>query len=301
MMIMVVEIFMFRLIEGLHKVNNGLGRFTAASLIFIMQSASRAGAAVLFAAFGGGSLQSWVDIYFITNALAALAAFALFSAPVRLAWDTKLFIGRFRDAVLFAFSSLTFDAQTEVDKVVFLVIAGDRAAGIYAISVRIIELAIIPVRTFYVLYSRKLIRERRHHNIVSRNLLIEGIIFAGTVVAYAVFLGILSLKPNLLGANVEVARQLFAMALLVPAFRSMMELHSELYFAYRKLGTQAIATLALVVLKALMIAAMVTVSADPGTWGYSLNWIFAGLYVLSALVVYRAIGMAPLATKRLPA
>ena len=288
LMIMVVEIFMFKLVEGLHKVNNGLGRYARASLLSISMTAPRAIGALLFVVIGG-SLETWGNIYFIANGLTVLVGFALFCPRFRISCNVRLLVGRFRDAMLFAFSTLTFDSQTEVDKLVLIAIAGERAAGIYAISVRIMELAIIPIRTFFVLYSRKLIRERRIDEIVSRNLLIEACLFTVSLAGYGAFLVALSLKPDLLGGNIESARQLFAMALLVPAFRSLMELHSELYFAYGRLGMQAVVTLALVVLKAAMIALLISMTANPAVWGFWLNWIFACLYALSAVAVYGAI------------
>jgi len=249
----------------------------------------RAAGALLFAAMGGGSLETWGSIYFVANAVTVLATFALFAPRVRMRWKAKLFIKKFRGAMLFSFSSLTFDMQTEIDKVIVLTLAGDRTAGIYAIFMRVIELAVIPTRTFYVLYSRKLIRESRISVAIARNILIEAGIFAVTFAAYAVFLGALSLKPNLLGSNVAIAHQLFSVALLVPAVKSMMEFHSELYFAYGKLATQAAASVGLVSLKTAMIAGVLIMTQDVATFGFWLNWVFAVVYMLSALVVYRAI------------
>jgi len=289
MMIMVADFFMYRLCEGLLKIRNGLGDFSHASWLSVVMTIFRATGALLFAAMGGGSLETWGTIYFVANAVTVIATFALFAPRIRVTWKGRLFIKKFRGAMLFSFSSLTFDMQTEIDKVMVFTLAGDRAAGIYAIFMRVIELAVIPARTFYVLYSRKLIRESRISVAVARNLLIEAGIFAVTFASYLVFLGVLSVKPNLLGSNVEIARQLFSVALLVPALKSMMEFHSELYFAYGKLATQAAAAIGLVSLKTALIAGVLLMTHDVPAFGFWLNWVFAIIYVLSALIVYRAV------------
>ena len=44
----------------------------------------------------------------------------------------------------------------EIDKLVMLSLADQRTVGIYAISTRIIDFTAVPIRSFYVLYSRKL-------------------------------------------------------------------------------------------------------------------------------------------------
>jgi O-antigen/teichoic acid export membrane protein len=292
LLIVIAEILLFRLIEGLQKVHNGLGNYGRASLVGVTLTTSRAAGSIVFAAAGGATVETWAPIYFVVSAFAAGIGFAFFWPRTQVRWRTKLFIARLKDALLFAFSSLTFDSHTEVDKIVLMVAAGDRAAGIYAISVRIFELAVVPVRAFYVLYSRKLMRERRMNNVVVRNLIIEAGVFTVTLLSYAIFIALLGLKPSLLGTNVEVARELFAVAVLVPAFRAMMELHSELYFAYRELGLQAVATLGLVVLKAVLIAGAVGIASEPMALGFSLNWIFAAIYLISAGTVYRAIAQS---------
>lgn len=293
LMIITAEIFLWRLVEGLHKINNGLGRFSSAALLIILTTAARAAAAVVFALAGDATVDTWAGFYFVANGAVTLVAVPLFCPRVQLSCSIRLFATRFRDAMLIAFSSLTFDTQTEVDKLVLITVAGQRAAGIYAISIRILELATIPIRAFYVLYSRKLIREQRSDHLLSRNLLLEAGIFSTTVALYGVFLLGLSVQPGLLGHNIEVARQLFGVALLAPAFRALTEFHSELYFAHGKFGTEAGAAVALVLLKASALAWVVSAFPEPTTWGLWLNAIFAGLYAVSAVVVYSAITKSP--------
>lgn len=293
-MVVTAESFLARLIEGIHRINNGRGRFASAAIVNVMSAGLRAVAALgfVFAGFGAldNSLEVWIEIYFGANLLATMLALACFCPPIRLRRGLKLVAGHWRDAIMPALSAFVFDAQTEIDKLVIIVAAGQRAAGIYAISVRIIELACVPARTFYVIYSRKLIRERRLDNIIGRNLLIEAGVFATGVAGFAVFLFVLSFKPGLLGPNVEVARQLFGVALLVPALRSLVEYHSDLYFAYHKLGTEFLVATVLVALKGAALAILVSHYADPAMWGWWLNAIAAGIYLCSAAAVYRTLG-----------
>ena len=67
-------------------------------------------------------------------------------------------------------------SQNEIDKVVMLSLADQRTVGIYAISSRIIDFTSVPIRSFYVLYTRKLIIEGRSSNRIGRSFSVEMII-----------------------------------------------------------------------------------------------------------------------------
>jgi O-antigen/teichoic acid export membrane protein len=246
-------------------------------------------AAVAFALGAGRSLELWACGYALANGLSAVLALTLFRPPVRLRWRPRLFRVRLRDALLFAFIQFTWDMQKDIDKLVLITLANDHAAGIYAIATRVIEMTTVPIKTFFVLYSRKLIREQRLDGMVRRNLLVEAAIAVVSFVAYAAFLQVMSWYPGLLGNNIETARQLFGAMLLVPVFRNLIDLHAELYFAYGAFVGRALMVVVLVLLKAGALVAMVLSTAGMAQWGLWLNAIFAGLWLVSALGVYTTV------------
>ena len=137
-------------------------------------------------------------------------------------------------------------SQNEIDKVVMLSLADQRTVGIYAISSRIIDFTSVPIRSFYVLYTRKLIIEGRSSNQIGRSLSVEMLIALVSTAGLAALLTMLSIWPDLLGHNVASATQLFGVLLAVPAFKNLLEYHSELFFVYQHMTVRAVLATALV-------------------------------------------------------
>ena len=124
-------------------------------------------------ASGKHDVETWSVVYLIFNFAAMILAVAVYQPRVRLRWRSLLFLARIRDALMFAIAYCAFISQNEIDKLVMLSLADQRTVGIYAISSRIIDFTSVPIRTFYVLYSRKLILEGRMRNQVGRSLGVE--------------------------------------------------------------------------------------------------------------------------------
>ena len=68
--ILLVEIVIWRAVEVLAAVQNGMGRFTAGALAITLASAVRAGGAVAFLLGGGGDIGQWTLWYVAANCLA---------------------------------------------------------------------------------------------------------------------------------------------------------------------------------------------------------------------------------------
>jgi O-antigen/teichoic acid export membrane protein len=285
--IILVEAGTWRIVEMIHQVNNGLGRYASASLVISLGTALRTAGAITFMASGRHHVETWSVVYLIFNSAAMILAVAMYQPRVRLRWRTPLFVGRIRDALLFSISYCAFISQNEIDKLVMLSLADQRTVGIYAISSRVIDFTSVPIRTFYVLYSRKLILEGRVRNQIGRSLSVEMLIALISTVAFAALLAALSIWPNLLGHNVASAAQLFGVLLAVPAFKNLLEYHSELFFAYQHMTVRAVLATSLVGLKAVALALLLVCFDGIAEWGVWLNAVYIGLYALSAAGVYR--------------
>jgi hypothetical protein len=146
----------------------------------------------------------------------------------------------------------------------------------------------VPIRSFYVLYSRKLIIEGRKRNQIGRSLGVEASIAIVSTAGLAALLAVLSIWPDMLGHNVAVAAQLFGVLLAVPAFKNLLEYHSELFFVYQHMTVRAVLATALVGLKAVALAWLLMHTDNIIQWGIWLNAIYFGLYVFSAASVYWA-------------
>jgi O-antigen/teichoic acid export membrane protein len=206
-----------------------------------------------------------------------------------LRWHAQMFFGRFREAFMYAIAYSAFISQNEIDKVVMLSLADQRTVGIYAIASRLIDFTSVPIRTFYVLYSRKLILEGRAGNKIARSLSVEVMIATISTIAFSGLLAVLWMWPGLLGHNVATAIPLLMVAFAVPAFKNLLEYHSELFFVYERMTIRAVLATSQVAIKAGTLALLLISFNGIGQWGVWLNAIYIGLYVLSAAIVYRFI------------
>ncbi|UMY19624.1 hypothetical protein MMB17_10135 [Methylobacterium organophilum] len=286
--IMLVEIVLWRQIELLVQVNNGLGRFAAASTLVSLPVGFRAVAAVAFWAGGGGHAETWSLYYLAGNLAAAVALSIAFHPRIRLRHRTALLKGRLRDGLLFAFSYLLFTAQTEVDKLVILTLAGERMAGIYAISMRLIDLTGVPLRPIFMMYSRELIRARRASwERIRQCLKLEGTVALVSTGMLLALLAMLHLRPGILGPNVSAAYGMLAAIIAVPAVRNLLEFHGELFFAFGSMTLRAGLTASFVLLKALAVALILLAAPGSESWGVWLNAVYLAIYAISFTVVYR--------------
>jgi O-antigen/teichoic acid export membrane protein len=287
--IIFVEVGTWRIVETIHQVNNGLGRYASASLVISLATALRTAGAVAFLASNNHDVEAWSAIYLAFNVTAMVLAVVVYQPRIKLNWRMPLFVGRIRDALMFSVAYCASISQNEIDKVVMLSLADQRTVGIYAISSRIIDFTSVPIRSFYVLYTRKLIIEGRSRSRIGRSFSVEMIIGLISTAAFAALLTVLSVWPGLLGHNVASATQLFGVLLAVPAFKNLLEYHSELFFVYQHMTIRALLATSLVGLKAAALALLLVAFDGIAQWGVWLNAVYFGLYVLSAAAVYRLI------------
>ena len=285
--IIAVEIFAWRGIEFIQQINAGQGKFAIASLVITLGAAARTLAALGFALWGNGSVEQWALFYVISNFAAAALLWILYRPRTPLRWRARLFRARIADSIAFALSYFSFSAQSQLDKVIVLSLTDARLAGIYAIATRIIDFTTVPFRNFYVLYCRKLIAEVRPANLVRRGLVVEAIIAVASTLGFAALIGVLWLWPNLLGAHVAEASSFFALLLAVPAFKNLLEFHGELFFITGRMTARAAIAFGLIALNASALAILLIASKNIIQLGLWLNAIYAGLYLLSAVAVYR--------------
>ena len=161
-------------------------------------------------ASGKHDVETWSVVYVIFNIAAMVLAVAVYQPRIRLRWRSSLFFGRIREALMFAIAYCAFISQNEIDKVVMLSLADQQTVGIYAIASRIIDFTSVPIRTFYVLYSRKLILEGRMRNKIGRSLSVEVMIALISTAPSRDYSRYCGSGRHLLGHNVASAVPLLA-------------------------------------------------------------------------------------------
>ncbi len=183
----------------IHQVNNGLGRYALGFLVISLGTALRTAGAVAFIASGRHDIETWSGVYVTSISPRWCWRSQSTSRASSCAGVHHCSSARIRDALMFAIAYCAFISQNEIDKVVMLSLADQRTVGIYAIASRIIDFTSVPIRTFYVLYSRKLILEVRARNQIGRSLSVEIMIALISTIAFMGLLAILSIWPTFAG------------------------------------------------------------------------------------------------------
>ncbi len=284
---MVAEILCWRGLEVVVIVLNGLGRFGRAAMLVVIGTGIRTIAALAFSLqHGEASLATWSLLYLLANAVCLVIALTFFFPRLRLRWRPELYLRRWADSVAVAGAEVLFYVQSEFDKIAVLAIGGPEVSGLYAIIMRLADLTALPVRSFNTLLVQKIMRTPETIGSWRLRLIIEALIAAvscAAITAMAVYLRII---PSGLGNNVaQVAPWLMAV-LLVPAFRNLVEYHSELLYAtghtIRRIFNLIVAGL----LKVALLAAVLKTSTDVAHWAPLLNGVYLALYMASFVLTY---------------
>ena len=287
--IVAAEALLWRSLEVVVIVNNGMNRFGRAALLVIIGTALRAAAAVLFAFSSVTNLAIWSWWYAGANGVALLIAIIFFYPRVRLRLIPKLYRRRLADSFAVTGAEVLFYVQSEMDKLLVLAVGGPQTAGVYAIIMRLVDLTALPVRSFNMMLVQKLMRTPDMlKSLKIRGGLELGVFLVSTLglAALAIFLAIF---PRALGANVASVVSLLPLVLLVPGLRNLIEYQAEILYARGQSGLRALNLALLGIAKAALLSWILVVFLDTHDWMIWLNAMFAVLYLLSAYLTYRAI------------
>lgn len=288
-LIIIAEALLWRSVEIVMIVSNGMGRFGRAALLVIIGSAIRASAAIGFSMLGHSSLGVWSWFYLAANGIVLVIGIIGFYPKYSLRWKPALYLRRWRDSVSVAGAEILFYLQSELDKLLVLAIGGPVTAGLYAIIMRLVDLTALPIRSFNMLLVQMIMRSGDAIGSIRIRVMIETGIAAVSTAALLFFAGFLTLYPTALGQNVSEAAPLLIFVAAVPALRNLIEYHSELLYAT---GRTFIRTLNLAIIglaKAAMLAALLAAYSSVSAWTPLLNGVFLILYGLSLLLTYPAL------------
>ena len=287
--IVFAEALLWRPVEVVLIVNNGLGKFGRAAVLSIVTTAFRALGAVLFMLSGQHSVWIWSLFYIGANAASLLLAFGFYYPRQRLRLRTELYLRRLADSIYVAGAEVLFYLQSEFDKLLVLAIGGPHLAGIYAIIMRLVDLTAIPIRTFSMMLVQRMMRAPELLSRLRVKSGIEAGVFLVSTLALAALGIVLHFFPNALGRNVSEAAPLVALAIGVPGLRNLVEYQAELLFARGQTALRALNLGLLAGLKAVLLTYVLTTIADTPTLVLSLNVVFLLLYLASALLTYSAL------------
>ncbi|MEN0001513.1 MAG: lipopolysaccharide biosynthesis protein [Pseudomonadota bacterium] len=286
LLIVFSEVLLWRTIEAVININKGLERFGTASLIIVFGFLMKALAAVILAMLAEPDLADWAVIYFVVQGLAAFLAILIFYPRQRLKWRPALYRRRLADAFSVSGAEVLFYVQSELDKLVVLAFAGPNAAGIYAIIMRLVDLTAMPVRTFSTLLTQRLMRRPALLKTLRVRIGFEAGVFAVSTLAMLAMVVIVWIKPDILGTNVATAVSMLWLAMLVPAFRNLVEYQAELLYGRGQTGLRLINYAVLGCVKIGLMCLLLVTVPQIDDWLVWTNAVFACLYLISAIITY---------------
>ena len=288
-LIVMAEVLFWRGLEAVIIVNNGLNKYTLASSIGIASVAVKAVAAAIFWYLGYSDLEMWAEIYFAVLGASLLVAVVLFYPKQKLKWRPAAWKGRLRDALGVSTAECIFYIQSEMDKVLVLVLGGEMLAGIYAIVMRLVDLTAMPLRALSTMLTQWIMRQRQSGQFAKTGLKLDALISFVSVAALITIAILLSFFPNFLGKSISMGAAFLWLILLVPAFRNAVELHTDLLYGHERMASRVYLLIVLALAKAAMLALILSYTNDFATVAVWLNAAFGVLYLISAVVVYKFI------------
>jgi len=290
-LIIAAEALVWRPIEAVMIVNNGMRRFGRTTVLVILAMLLRSLAALSLAFVPGADLALWSWLYLATNLFSLVVGVVFFYPRQRLRFDRRLYVPRIPHSLAVAGAEILFYLQMEFDKLLVLTFGGPHLAGIYAIIMRLVDLTAIPIRTFTMMLVQKIMKSPDLLRRFSLTAGIEAGVFLVSTLAIAALALLLYLYPNALGRNVAEAAPLLWLAILIPGFRNLVEYQAELLFARGQVKIRAFNLALLAGAKAVLLIWLLTRVADTTELVIWLNAAFAALYVGSLLLTYSAMRM----------
>lgn len=287
--VVIAEALLWRSTEMIIIVNNGLRRFGISALLVIFGTVTRAVAAVLFMFLATThDVAHWAWWYLAANAMALIVALR-FYPRVKLRFEPRLYARRISDSVAVMGAELLFYIQSELDKLLVLSIGGPTTAGIYAIIMRLVDLTALPIRSFNMMLVQKLMRTPDMLASLRIRAGLEFAVFAISVAGLGAMVIFLQFFPKALGASVAPIVGLLPLVLLVPGFRNLIEYQTEILYARGQSGLRTLNMVLMTAAKALFVWLLLIYYGDSNDWIAGLNFVFAGIYILSLVFTYTSI------------
>lgn len=289
LLVVIAEALLWRSTEMIIIVNNGMRRFGISALLVIFGTTTRAIAAVLFMFFAAThDVAHWAWWYLVANAV-ALAVALRFYPKVKLRFEPRLYMRRVSDSIAVMGAELLFYIQNELDKLLVLSIGGPTTAGIYAIIMRLVDLTALPIRSFNMMLVQKLMRSPDMLASLRIRAGLECAVFAISVAGLGAMVIFLQFFPNALGASVAPIVGLLPLVLLVPGFRNLIEYQTEILYARGQSGLRTISMVFMTAAKASFVWFLLINYGDNNDWIAGLNFVFAGIYILSLVFTYTSL------------
>lgn len=285
LLIITGEAVFMRVLGACYELNVANNRYGFAATINLLSVVPRMVAVLVFMTFPDHGLAEWA-VYFCVASFASMIFALLLMPRIRPRFSLPVLKNGFKEALSQEGVTFIQSVQVELDKVLVLVLAGPVAAGIYNISMRIIYVVSEPIRSLFPLVAQHFIRNVSHIQSWRKQLVLEASLILSCLGAYLGLLVVLSLKPGLLGENVEAGFAFFSLLPVVFATKILPEYHKTLLYGAKRLHKAVWVAFSITVTKMLAIYFMALAMPFPQGWAWALNLLFLALYIQSLLVTW---------------
>lgn len=279
------EAILMRMMGAVYELNIATNRYGLAAVLNFLSTLPRIFAVLFFMMADGQGLEIWA-LYFFGASFVSFVCALILMPRLRPRFSLSVLKTGFREAMSQEGVTFIQSIQVELDKVLVLVLAGPVAAGIYNISMRIIYVVSEPIRSLFPLVAQHFIRNVSQIQSWRRQLILEAGLVLSCFGAYLGLLFVLSLKPGLLGENVEAGFAFFSLLPAVFATKILPEYHKTLLYGAKRLHKAVWVIFSITVTKMAAIFVLAVTMPFPEGWALALNLLFVVLYVQSLVVTW---------------
>lgn len=232
-------------------------KFKIVSIIESLVSALRLIFALLLF-FIDGDVATWAFLLLIHGAISTVIIFLILRRETRFTYAHKPSKKLLRDGLPFVWTQVGMNANQDVDKLFLAKIAGAEIAGIYAVAMRVLNLALIPIYSFYMTAYPRYFRASSEgiHGVKHALSMLLPSSLIGLITAAGIYL-IAPFAPLILGDEYRETIGLVQLAALIPIIQTMATPFADTLSGYGKQNLRVYSLIAALILNIILNIALI--------------------------------------------
>ena len=200
-----------------------------------------------------GDVATWAILLFIHGAISTIAIFVILRRETQFTLEHKPTKKQIKDGLPFVWTQLGMNANQDVDKLFLVKMASAEIAGIYAVAMRVLNLALIPIYSFYMTAYPRYFRassDGTHGVKHALSMLIPSSIIGIFTATFIYFIA--PYAPLILGEEYNEAIGLIQLAALIPIIQTMATPFADTLSGYGKQKLRVYSLIAALILNIIL-------------------------------------------------
>lgn len=200
-----------------------------------------------------GSIELWALLLLLHGVVSSLIIFALIGRETSYDFSNKPSRKLIREGMPFVWSQVSINANQDFDKLFLAKISGAEVAGIYAAAMRVLNLALIPIYSFYMTAYNRYFQasakgvDRLKH---TKSMLIPTVSI-GLVTAIGIYM-VAPFVPYILGEEFNSTVELVQLAALIPIIQTLATPFADTLSGYGKQKLRVYSLLAALIVNVIL-------------------------------------------------